>query len=564
MLLRTLVALLAVLASVLFTAPSSARTVPTCATPRDAADSLFAWQIGDQPNIDLASRCLDPKGRTRAQRQQSARHVRAVFDAEGAFVRMDSISDSPDYSDPATQKSVVVPHSKFPSIVIRKIGKSWLWSADSLDFVDNYYLVKLATLDRVIDAMPPEFLGTILGVAYWQYLALLLLFLAGFIVRKVIEVVVAARLKQLTEKFGQKWASSAVDVAASPGATLVTAFLLRVGYPQLRLPVDASGTMLVVVRVLVTVSIIWAIYRAVDLLAEQLMSRAEATESKLDDQLVPLIRKSLKVVVFIAGVLFVLQNLNVNVRSLLAGLGIGGLAFALAAKDTLANLFGSITIFVDSPFQIGDWINAVGVDGTVEEVGFRSTRLRTFYNSVVVVPNAKLADAKIDNYGQREYRRCFVTLGLSYDTTPEQMQAFVEGARAVVQANPLTRKDSYEIHMSGFGAYSLDVMVYFFFKCETWSDELREKHNVFLELMRLAKSLDVAFAFPTQSILIDKLANSGDRVVPDPVSAAALADVVNGYGPGGELARPEGPSITEGKYVPGIDIRRGVGSGEGE
>src|SRR5690606_33156269 len=112
----------------------------------------------------------------------------------------------------------------------------------------------------------------------------------------------------------------------------------------------------------------------------------------------------------IMGGLFILQNLNVNVASLLAGLGIGGLAFALAAKDTLANFFGSIMIFSDRPFQVGDWVKIGDAEGIVEEVGFRSSRIRTFYDSLLSIPNGKIVDTPIDNYGARVYRRTFTTL----------------------------------------------------------------------------------------------------------------------------------------------------------
>jgi MscS family membrane protein len=301
----------------------------------------------------------------------------------------------------------------------------------------------------------------------------------------------------------------------------------------------------------VTISIIWAVYRGVDVLGARLAAKAADTESKLDDQLIPLLSKSLKVVVFIIGALIILQNLKVDVGTMLAGLSIGGLAFGLAAKDTLANLFGSISIFVDSPFQIGDWINVDGVDGTVEEVGFRSTRIRTFYNSVVVVPNAKLADSKVDNYGKREIRRCFFKVGLTYDTSPEQMQAFVEGMRAIIQSNEYTHKDSYEVHMSGFGDSALEVMVYFFFRCDTWTEELRERHNVHLETMRLAQQLGVGFAFPTQSLHIEALPKAGARERPVAPELPALRETVLAFAPGGDAARPGGPIITESAYVAG-------------
>lgn len=415
-------------------------------------------------------------------------------------------------------------------------------------------------VERFARSLPQSFHGKLFGVEVWQYLALFLIFILALVVRKIIQAVVNSRVRHLVEEHA--WVTRLVDVFASPGATLVMAIMLRVFYPQLHLPATAATVVSVAVRVLVVLSIVWAAYRLVDVLSERMMEKAEKTESKLDDQLVPLVRKSLKVFTVVAGVLFILQNLSINVGSLLAGLGIGGVAVALAAKDTIANFFGSVMIFIDRPFQIGDWVSVTGVEGIVEEVGFRSTRIRTFYNSLVTVPNAKFTEANIDNYGVREYRRAFFTLNLTYDTTAEQMQAFVEGVRAIIQANEHTRKDYYEVHMSGFGASSLDVMVYFFFKVDSWSVELRERHNVMLEIMRLAHEVGVSFAFPTQTLHVEELAAPGaPRDLPAPMPEPQLAEVVDAFAPGGPKARPSGPKISRGYLAAVAPAAQSAGDG---
>ena len=156
--------------------------------------------------------------------------------------------------------------------------------------------------------------------------------------------------------------------------------------------------------------------------------RAERTDTKLDDQLVPLISRALKILVVVLGGVFILESLHYDVASLLAGLGIGGLAFALAAKDTIANLFGSITIFTSKPFHIGDWIAVAGVEGLWKRLG-SDLRIRTFYNSLVSIPNSVVADSSIDNYGERRYRRIKLMLGVTYSTTADQIEAFVEGIK---------------------------------------------------------------------------------------------------------------------------------------
>ncbi len=252
-----------------------------------------------------------------------------------------------------------------------------------------------------------------------------------------------------------------------------------------------------------------------------------------DDSLVPLLRTSMRLFVMIVGILFVLQNLDVNVSSLVAGLGLGGLAIALAAQDTVRNLLGGLTIFADKPFEVGDWVVAEGIEGTVETVGFRSTRVRTFYNSLVSVPNGKLMDAGIDNMGQRRWRRYKTTLGVGYHTTPDQMQAFVEGIRAIIQANPGMRQDYYIVEFHGFGATSLDVLVYCFIDARDWTEELRTRHVLNLDIMRLAESLQVDFAFPTQTVHIAETPGQPQQLpqIPD---RTHLRMVVDSFGPGGE------------------------------
>lgn len=244
-------------------------------------------------------------------------------------------------------------------------------------------------------------------------------------------------------------------------------------------------------------------YYLVDLLAVYLNKFAEKTESTLDDQLVPLVRKALKLFVIVVGVLFVLQALDFNITALLTGISIGGLAFALAAQDTIKNLFGSVMIFIDRPFQVGDWIVTDDIDGTVEEVGFRSTRIRTFHNSVISIPNGNLANMTVDNMGLRKYRRYSTKLTVTYDTPPEQMQAFVEGLRKIVARHPLTRKDYYQIHLNEFGSTSLNVLFYVFFEVADWGEELAAKHDLNMLIIKLADTLSVRFAFPTQTLHIE-------------------------------------------------------------
>jgi MscS family membrane protein len=193
----------------------------------------------------------------------------------------------------------------------------------------------------------------------------------------------------------------------------------------------------------------------------------------------------------------------------------------LAAKDMIGNLFGSVTVVMDRPFHIGDWVVIGDVEGTVENVGFRSTRIRTFYNSLVSLPNAQLTTTKIDNMGARQYRRMSTLLSLTYDTPPERIEAFCAGIRQLVELHPYMRKDYYHVYLNQFAAASLDILVYVFWKTPDWGKELQERQRFLLDILRLAKELQVEFAFPTQTLMLRQDQAPGER---EPLtSAQALA-----------------------------------------
>jgi MscS family membrane protein len=292
---------------------------------------------------------------------------------------------------------------------------------------------------KMIDDLPPALRVRVLGTQIWKFLALVLIACGGLVLRKILQIIIRRRLTPMAQKFGAKSVGHVVAVFAGPGSILVVSGLLAMFYPQLGLSPWLDDAMRIAVRTMAILSIVLSVYRLVDVLADRMAAKADETESKLDDQLVTLVRKALKVLVILSGALFLLQNLDVNVGSLVTGLGIGGVAVALAAKDTIANFFGSLMIFIDRPFQIGDWVKIGDTEGIVEVVGFRSTRVRTFYNSLVTVPNAHFTESAIDNIGLRQYRRVKTTLCITYDSAPEQIQAFVEGIRAIKVANPHTR-----------------------------------------------------------------------------------------------------------------------------
>lgn len=353
--------------------------------------------------------------------------------------------------------------------------------------------------------LSPWMLGDFLGLAYWQWIGLLVVIAAGMVVDLIARSVLRAVVATVTARRSSEGEAAPhvrpmvrpVGVAAA-GAT----WLLLL--PLLALPAGALAIVESAIRVFITLAMIWAGFRGTDFLGGLLADRAARTENKLDDLLVPLMRKTLKAFIIAFGIIYLADSLDVELTPLIAGLGIGGLGFAFAAKDTIENFFGSVTVILDGPFQIGDWVVIGGVEGTVESVGMRSTRIRTFYDSMVTMPNSTIVSTKVDNYGRRRYRRWKETIGIGYDTPPERIASFCEGIRALLLAHPYTRKDYYQVWLHGFGSSSLDVLIYVFWTAPDWQTELRERHRLMLDIIRLAGELKVEFAFPTRTLYMRK------------------------------------------------------------
>ena len=241
----------------------------------------------------------------------------------------------------------------------------------------------------------------------------------------------------------------------------------------------------------------------INVLAYHLYKVTRKTETKLDEQLAPLLIKSLKVVVVTITILAMMDNLEYNIASLLAGLGVGGLALALAAQETVSNIFGSITVFSDRSFHVGDWIRVGDVEGTVEDVGLRSTRIRRFDQALVTVPNSRFIRSDIINFTRMEKRRIKFYLGVSYKTSRKQMEEAVEGIKQIIKEDSDFDHTFYMVHFTDFGAYSLDIFIYCFTKTTVWDEFLAVREGFNLKIMQLLEEMGVEIAYPTQTICLE-------------------------------------------------------------
>lgn len=428
--------------------------------------------------------------------------LKQVLDGKGIYVVTDDIPDQVNYNDSTSGKNRYYLSTEIPNIYLEKIGNEWLFPIAVADNIrEAHKNVYPFGTDQLFKLLPNLGSESILGLHTWQWIAIAILILISLLVyRLLIFLLEYVIVGYLVKRGFRKTADHHLLPVVRPLSLLLVFSMLTLFIPIIQLPIEKARFLIKGIGVVVPILGILIFYRLVDILAMYFEKLAAKTEGTLDDQLVKLMSKVLKILVVLIGGLFVLQNLDFNITTLLAGISIGGLAIALAAQDTLKNFFGSLMIFVDKPFQIGDWIVSGSINGTVEEVGFRATRIRTFRDSLIYVPNAKLADSAVDNNGLRGYRRFYTTISITYDTPAHLIELFTEGMQKLVENSPNTRKDFYEIRLNDFGPHSLNIMFYIFFNVPTWSEELKCRHEMMLEVIGLAEELGVRFAFPTQTL----------------------------------------------------------------
>lgn len=286
--------------------------------------------------------------------------------------------------------------------------------------------------------------------------------------------------------------------------TLFIAFM-QLHYPESwhLVPEQKAGLKMTVWRIFelaLVCSVTWMVLRLVDYFSLVMLYRASLTESRSDDQLIPFIKEALKIVVVIFSIFFMLGAIfKLNIASLIAGLGIGGLAFALAAKDTLENLLGSFTIFLDKPFVVGDTVKVGNVEGKVERIGFRSTKIRSVEKSLVTVPNKKMTEAELDNLSDKSMTRATFPLGIHFSTPLNSIQQFINDVRNHLQSNDKLKSDP-TVRVNRIYENTIEVLVLFFVLTNEWDEYVQVREEVLLTILIIAQQNEIQFAYPAREI----------------------------------------------------------------
>lgn len=501
-----------VLIFLLFTAVVSAQnsTEVSLKNPNATIYTHLFFLQSDSYQPEKAAKTILPNSTKDAKK--AAIKLKQILDGKGLFVDFKTIPKNANYKDSvsyntALSKYVLFPE-RMPLISVEKVGDNWYYSEETINNLDEiyndvfpWYVLKLEKL------VPNVGHKKFLNIEVWKYIGLLLLIVVAFIIHFIFKKIIYFILQRIHKYFvkndGLAIAKVLKKLAHPISLLLAFSFISKI-FPSLQFGLDINHWVFLGLNITTTVFWIYVFLKLVQVVMHVYAEFTERTHGKLDDQLVPILNNFLTGIVILLGVLKMLTVFGIDATTVIAGASIGGLAVALASQDTVKNLIGTFMIFLDKPFHIGDWIEAGEVVGSVEEVGFRSSRIRAVDTSIYQIPNSKLSELVINNKGLRLYRRYNTKLGIRYDTPPELIEAFVKGVREIIIAHPETRSESYNVEFTGFGDSALLIMINVYFKSLEWGVEQSSKHRLHIAIVKLASALGVDFAFPSSTVMIEQ------------------------------------------------------------
>jgi MscS family membrane protein len=484
-------------------------------TPRGSMYGyLAAAREGDYAKaaeyLDLRS--LPAEDQARAP--ELARQLKATLD-QTLWVDLVNLSDSnagnPDDGLPGWQDRLgdIQTQEGTVTLLLQRVPREgddvriWKIAAETVEQVPALY----AEFEPVwIEAWLPSalFERDLLEVALWKWLSLVLAFGLAWLVSLLIAATTTRLLGIFLTRTHRTLDHRIVHLVRGPVRLAWTVILFALGHRSLGLPLPFADALRYVERLMLVVAVAWLVFRLIDLAVLGLRSRAERRGNLgVVPVLVPGARFA-KVVILLIGTLGILGTLGVNVSAAVAGLGVGGIAIALAAQKSLENLFGGVTLFADRPVQVGDFLRYDDQVGTVEEIGLRSTRVRTLDRTVVTIPNAEFSNLRLENFARRDRMRLWCMIGVRYETTPDQLRYVLARLREILLAHPRVTEDPARVRFVGFGAYSLDLEIFAYVDTSDWSEFLAIREDLYLRFMDAIKQAGTGFAFPSSTTYLGR------------------------------------------------------------
>jgi MscS family membrane protein len=514
------------------------------ATPRDALTGFLA--AGEAGDFAAAARYLD-LGKGVARRPQGApeRLARRLYLVLLHFsIDPETISNAPLGSGVAEDgkpvEKVLVAAARgrdLPVVLERVAGEGgegvWLISAGTVATIDALY--RAHGYAWIGDHLPSFFFSwSFLGIQLWQWLSLVIALSLGYALARGIARVLLIALAAVARHTALTWDDALVRALDGPLAVVLWGLTLTTTAAWAGLPTGAAAVSRLVWRLLTLAGIGWLLFRVWDGVVENVRRRADETRPITLGYL-PIISRTGKFFIALIVALIGLDVIGINVVAMLAGLGIGGIAIAFAAQKTIENIFGAVTIAGDHPFKVGDFVTAAGATGTVEEIGLRSTRLRTLDRMVVTIPNGLLAAGTIVNLTERDRFLYNPRIGVRYETTADQLTFIVDEIRKALIRHPRVFQDSHRARFAGFGASSLDIEVLAWVLADDFHVFTAIAEELNFAIARIVEQAGTSFAFPSQTLYL------GRDAAPGAQRAAEVAAEVAARRERGELAVPEPP-----------------------
>jgi MscS family membrane protein len=402
-------------------------------------------------------------------------------------------------------------------IYLEQTGPNWRFSRSTVKDVPDIFreiehnlskkeMRKLggttATWLTIRSYIPEQLKSTTFILEDWHWLAAAFTLVATFLVQYTLVFFIKGIYSRVSPN---RFSSHSKEMLASirkPIFVIVFTSALQLFLSSFDLAIEFYTFVITWISTIRIIAIMVLAIRLIPLFTVRVNRLAAEATSVTEEILYPLVEKAAWILILLIGAAQILWTHGVNVSGLAAGLGLGGLAFALAAKDTVENIFGAIAILIDQPFRVGDNIAMSGLTGTVEHIGLRSTRLRTPENSLVSLPNSKIIASHVDNLGARTSVRVRTVLNLPLSTPPASIEALCGGIRAILESHPLCARESIVVHFNEFNQSSLGVLVQFNLILQTWAEEQRRKEEIFLAIIRLLGELGLSLAVPIQEIAV--------------------------------------------------------------
>ena len=340
--------------------------------------------------------------------------------------------------------------------------------------------------------------GKLWGNPLWQYIASLIYIFLAFYVSKALDYLTRVWLKKWAAKTDSTLDDLLLDLLNGPIKIVSFVIFLHIGLRVFAWPAWVAEILSKGLKIVVACSLTYLVIKAIDLFLNYWKNRSAQDDKTFDDQLFPIIRKSLKVFVVVVAVLTTSKHLGLDITSILASVSVVGLALGLAAQDTVSNFFGAIVVFVDKPFRIGDRIRLDAVDGTVETIGLRSTRVRNLDGHLVTIPNKTMGNATITNISRRPNIKTEMNIGITYDTPVEKVRLAVMILEEVYRSHAMT--EDLIVSFNVFASSSLNILVVHWWKSLDMKAYLAGMQELNLKIKTRFDAEGIAFAFPSQTV----------------------------------------------------------------